>query len=142
MKKLQSFRTALLTASEDLTRNPEKTSIFADNGRVVAGGAPGKGFEYHYQAIAIIQEFAGDVDAVSAAILGWMAAELPGVLMNPEKADKAFRFEVEVLNGEQCDLQITVEVEEPVVPADDGSFTHPAAPLLDLTGDWQWPVTS
>lgn len=142
MKKLQSFRATLLASSDELTRNPEKTSIFADNVRVIAGGAPGKGFEYHYQAIAIIQEFAGDVDALSAAMLAWMAIELPGVLMNPEKAANALRLEVELLNGEQCDLQITVEIEEPVVQRADGSFDHPAAPPLDLTGDWQWPVTS
>jgi hypothetical protein len=141
MKKLQSFRTALLGSSAELATDPQKMSIFADNGRAISGAGSGKGFEYHYQAIAIVQDFAGDVDAVSHAVLEWMRVELPGVLMNPEKADKAFRFEVEMLSGDMVDLQITVEVEEPVAVADDGTFNHPAAPSLDMTQTWPWPTS-
>jgi P2 phage tail completion protein R (GpR). len=142
MKKLQSFRDALLGSSAELSLDPQKTSIFADSGDVVARAGAAKGWEYRYQAIAIIQDFAGDVDAVAHAVLEWIRAEMPGLLANPEKMEKAFRFEVEMMSAELVDLQITVTVDEPVAVAGDGTFEHPAAPPLDLDTTWSWPATN
>lgn len=141
MKKLQTFRAALLASSSELAIDPQKTAIFAERGRVVSGGAPGKGWEYRYQITAIIQDFAGDVDAVAHAILEWMRVELPGVLKNPELTDKAFRFEVELMANELVDLQIEVDVDEPVLVGVDGTFAHPPAPPEDPTERWLWPTT-
>jgi hypothetical protein len=142
MKKLQTFRDALLGSSSELALDPQKTSIFADSGDVVARAGAGKGWEYRYQAIAIVQDFAGDVDAVAHAVLEWIRVEMPGLLANPDKMDKAFRFEVEMMSAELVDLQITVTVEEPVSVAPDGSFVHPVPPPMDLDGTWPWPATN
>jgi hypothetical protein len=135
MKKLQSFRDVLLHSCGEIAIDPQKTAIFAERGQVVPGGAAGDGFEYRYQITAIVQDFAGDVDAVSLAIVRWMRAELPGVLKNPERAERAFRFEVEMITSELVDLQIEVDVEEPVAIDAAGNITHPPAPgepdLLD-----------
>ncbi len=140
MKKLQSFRAALLAASPELSLDPQKTSIFADSGEAVARAGAARGWEYRYQAVAIIQDFAGDVDAIAHAVIEWIRAEMPGLLANPEKMDKAFRFEVEMISAELVDLQITVTVEEPVSVTAAGTFEHPAPPPIDLD-DWAWPRT-
>lgn len=142
MKKLQTFRAALLASSPELAIDPQKVAIFAERGRSVSGGAPGKGWEYQYQATAIIQDFAGDVDAVTRAVLEWMREELPGVLKNPELAAKAFRFECELMANDLVDLQIEVDIDEPVLVGPDGQIIHPPALPEDPTERWLWQPTT
>ena len=131
MRKLASLRTAILAADPAFRDNPEKLSFAASNGRVVAGGAEGKGGDYHYKITAIAQDFAGDFDVVAFAVLQWIRAEMPGVLLNPETADKVFRFEVEVLTSELVDLLIEVDVVESMTTDDGVTFDHPLEQPVD-----------
>ncbi|WP_036129257.1 phage tail protein [Luteibacter mycovicinus] len=142
MKKMQRFREALLASWPDLAANPENVAIFAERGRVVSGGSPGRGFAYHYQLTAIIQDFAGDVDRVADAALRWIRAEMPGLLANPELAEKALRFEVEMITSELVDLKLELDVQEAIAVDAAGTITHPPEPPDDLMENVLWQTAT
>jgi hypothetical protein len=142
MKKMQRFREALLGAWPDLAANPENVAIFAERGRVVSGGSLGRGFAYHYQLTAIIQDFAGDVDRLADAAIQWIRTEMPGLLANPELAEKAMRFEVEMITSELVDLKLEIDVEEAIAVGAAGTITHPPEPPDDLMEDALWRTVS
>lgn len=93
MVKPGRLRDALVNGVNDLAINPQKLLIFAERGKVVATGEPGDSWEYAYQLTVIVQDFAGDMDELTATVLRWMAVEQPDLLLNAENRRNGVRFE-------------------------------------------------
>jgi len=135
MIKPGSLRTALLQHLPDIANDPQKLLIFAERGRVITTGAAGDSWEYAYQLTVILQDYAGDMNALTATVLRWLAKAQPDLLLSPEAMRNAVRFEAELMTNELADVQFQLDVTEAVIGSG-GAFQHPAPPPSDPTGLW------
>ena len=141
MNKPGRFRTALLAALPELAGDPQRLSIFVEKGKLVANGTDGVGWQYSYQLTAIVQDFAGDMDALAKAVIAWVAVEQPDMLKNPAQAERGIRFECELMTSELADVSIEIDLTEAVYAGDGGTFEHPPEPPTDPTSAWLWSTT-
>lgn len=135
MIKPESLRTALLLHLPDIANDPQKLLIFAERGRVIATGAAGDSWEYAYQLTVIVQDYAGDMNALTATVLRWLAETQPDLLLSPDAMRNAVRFEAELMTNELADVQFQLDVTEAVIGRG-GAFEHPAPPPSDPSSLW------
>ncbi|MDH7641193.1 phage tail protein, partial [Sphingomonas oryzagri] len=133
MKKVDALRALLLKAVPGLAAKPENLSLFVDKGRLGAIRTQTLSFEYRYTATIVVQDYAGDVDAIFVPLLAWVATNQPDQL---RRADgEPFGYQIELLDGESCDVEIQLDLTERVIvkQGDAGwSVTHlDDAPMLD-----------
>ncbi|SFD28639.1 phage tail protein [Collimonas sp. OK412] len=115
MYKPKSLRAHLKAAIADLTRNPDKLLIFADEGNTVATGTNSLSFEYRYKLDIIITDYSGDADAVMVALLAWIQIHQRDLLDNAELRKTGIGFNVDFNNHETIDLSIKLALTERVV---------------------------
>jgi len=134
MYKPQSLRAHLKAAIADLTRNPDKLLIFADEGNTVATGTNSLSFEYRYKLDIIITDYSGDADAVMVALLAWVQIHQRDLLDNAELRKTGIGFNVDFNNHETIDLSIKLALTERVVVKQAGAgrleVRHLAEPQL------------
>jgi hypothetical protein len=135
MNKPGRLREALIQGLPDLALDPQKLLIFADRGTVIATGEPGDSWEYAYQLTVFVQDFAGDMDALTATVLRWLAAEQPDLLLNPDGRRNGVRFEAELMTAELADVQFQLDITESVIRRGAG-FEHPVPPPADPSALW------
>jgi hypothetical protein len=140
MNKPGRFRNALLAGLPELASDPQRLSIFVEKGKLVANGTEGAGWTYSYQLTAVLQDFAGDMDALAKVVIMWVAIEQPDMLKNPMQAERGIRFECELMTAELADVSIEIDLTEAVYASSEGAFDHPAEPSADPTGSWLWPT--
>lgn len=138
MNKPERFRAALLAALPDLANDPQRLSIFVEKGKLIASGTESAGWQYSYQLTAIVQDFAGDMDALAKAVIAWVAVEQPDMLKNPVQAERGIRFECELMTSELADIVIEIDLTEAVYADNNGTFEHAAEPPADPTSAWLW----
>lgn len=141
MNKPERFRAALIAALPDLANDPQRLSIFVEKGKLVASGTEGTGWQYSYQLTAILQDFAGDMDALAKAVIAWVAVEQPDMLKNSAHAERGIRFECELMTSELADVSIEIDLTEAVYAGANDTFNHPAEPPADPTSAWLWQTT-
>lgn len=112
MTKIDSLRDLLLRAVPALRANPETLSIFVDRGRVAARAGGSLSFEYRYTLNLVVQEFAGDRDAIIVPVLAWIARYQSDLLARPN--GEPIAFEAELLDATTTDLSLTIELKERV----------------------------
>lgn len=134
MYKPKSLRAHLKAAIADLTRNPDKLLIFADEGNTVATGTNSLSFEYRYKLDIIITDYSGDADAVMVALLAWVQVHQRDLLDNAELRKTGIGFNVDFNNHETIDLSIKLALTERVVVKEAGAgrleVRHLAEPQL------------
>jgi hypothetical protein len=134
MYKPKSLRAHLKAAIADLTRNPDKLLIFADEGNTVATGTNSLSFEYRYKLDIIITDYSGDADAVMVALLAWVQIHQRDLLDNAELRKSGIGFNVDFNNHETIDLSIKLALTERVVVKEAGTgrleVRHLAEPQL------------
>jgi hypothetical protein len=138
VNKPERFRVALLAALPDLANDPQRLSIFVEKGKLIASGTEGAGWQYSYQLTVILQDFAGDMDALAKAVIAWAAVDQPDMLKNPLQAERGIRFECELMTSELADIVIEIDLTEAVYADNNGTFGHPAEPPVDPTSAWLW----
>lgn len=121
MHKLASLRDLLVRAVPALAADPSKLAIFTDRGQI--GARLGNlSFEYRYSANLVVEDYAGDVDAVIVPIIAWIADNQPELLQRQDS--QPFGFESEWLAKDLHDLSITIDLTERVrVQRVDGGVT-------------------
>lgn len=138
MNKPERFRVALLAALPDLANDPQRLSIFVEKGKLIASGTESTGWQYSYQLTVIVQDFAGDMDALAKAVIAWVAVEQPDMLKNPVQAERGIRFECELMTSELADIVIEIDLTEAVYADNNGMLEHAAEPPVDPTSAWLW----
>ena len=120
MKKPESLKTLLLASVPGLTEKPENLSMFIDKGRIAARLSGSLSFEYRYTVNVVVQDYAGDVDALFVPLLAWVAQQQPDLIERDQQ--EPFSFESEILDGDLADISIDLELTErvKVVRTDDG----------------------
>ena len=129
MRKHSSFRNAIVAAFPELERNPQALAVFVDQGRIAARAGPvagGKatGFEWRYTLTAILIDFTGDPNQLAARVLDWIRIHQVDRLQNHGTGDEAFGFKVDILDDRKVDIEISIELDEAVDIAADGTMTY------------------
>ncbi len=121
MKKPDSLRRAIEAAIPALKRDGERMLIFIDKGNVRSHMTADFSFEYRYTLNVLIEDYAGDVRILTAAILAWAREQQPD-LVTPK--NEAFSFDADILDNKTADFAIEIQLTENVrtVRRDDGGF--------------------
>ncbi|MBW5804090.1 phage tail protein [Burkholderia sp. COPS] len=125
MNKPASLRTAIEAAIPQVVESPERLTVFIDNGSLAATGAKGLSFEYRYVCHALLLDFSGDADELFLAIIEWVRANQPDLVLNPDERAHGITYEIDILDNETSDVSIKLQLTESVVVKvnDNGSRT-------------------
>jgi P2 phage tail completion protein R (GpR). len=128
MRKADSLRRWLTAFLPDLRTHPDRLQVYLEGGEVRARRSATLSFSYAYTVKALITDFAGDADTIMVSVLAWIEKEQPQLLQASD--DKPFGFEAELLDSETYDIELSIDLSEPVlvIPRGDGSgydVSHP-----------------
>lgn len=139
MQKPKSLRVAIENALPEIAANPEKCSLFVENGSVSAN----KGTLSHtdrYTLSVLITDFVGDIDVLKTAVIHWLQTNQPDILGAGKVAENAFRFQCDILSHDTADVLIQLQLSERVNALFDENrqihISHAPKPqhIADLTG--------
>ncbi|MDR1463640.1 MAG: phage tail protein [Azoarcus sp.] len=105
MIKPASLRAALAAAVPWIARNPECLSVRIERGEIHSTMAGGLSFEYQYDLVALITDYAGPADMLFLPVVAWLHDAQPDILLNPARRQD-FAFEVDVLDSKKSDVEI------------------------------------
>lgn len=134
MNKPQQLRQLLSQAVPHLRKNPDCLHIFIEQGNIFATGVKQNlSFEYQFNCVIIVTDYAQHADTLIVPLLGWLAQHQPELIFNPDKRASGFKFKAEILNHTTCDIEISLALTErvKVTPSETGlQVEHlPEAPL-------------
>ncbi|QOL13292.1 phage tail protein [Dickeya dianthicola] len=112
MNKPRLLRSALSSAVPYLRDNPDRLHVFVESGTVVGTLAPSLSWEYRYTLTLIVTDYAGNEDLLVAPVQAWLREYQPDLLANPEKQEKGFEFEAEILDNGTVDIRISLKLTE------------------------------
>ena len=134
MEKPALLRAEIEKHLPEIKNNPEKLTLFVQNGRV-SGNKHTLGHEVRYTLALMIDGYTGDTDILNAVILNWACRHQPDLLAPGHVPDNAYRFEADILDNQSCDLLIELALSERItVTADhNGQVTvrHQKPPTED-----------
>ncbi|KAG0167059.1 hypothetical protein DFQ30_006426 [Apophysomyces sp. BC1015] len=125
MNKPASLRAAIEAELPSLAVSPDRLTVFIDQGSLAATGAKGLSFEYRYVCHVLLLEFGGDSDTLFIAILEWVRANQPDLVLNPDARAHGITYEIDILDNKTADVSIKLQLTESVVVKvnDDGTRT-------------------
>lgn len=134
MRKADSLRRWLTAClPDDFKDHPDRLQIYLESGQIAARQSRTLSFVYQYTAKVLVTDFAGDADRLMVPLLAWIEKEQPQLLRRSDS--QPFAFEAELLDGECCDIEFSIELTENrlVTARDDGSgydIQRPAEPAF------------
>lgn len=137
MKKPDSLRRALTDSVRYLRDNPDNLHVFVDDGRAISTGVPCRGWEYQYTLNIVVTDYSGDQNLLMAAIQEWLSVNQPDVMANPDKREKAVRFQVDILNHTTCDISYYLDLTERVIVSVNGDVATVTAIDEPESPEWQ-----
>jgi hypothetical protein len=137
LHKPSSLRAMLLDKVPALKADPSLLSMFIDKGKVISRATGNPAFQYRYTLNIVVQDYAGDIDALILPILLWVGQEEPELL---ERAPhEPIRYESEILDASSADVSIYIELSERVLVARDAaSGTYTTSHLDDRYAPPAW----
>lgn len=134
MEKPALLRAEIEKHLPELKNNPEKLTLFVQNGRV-SGNKHTLGHEVRYTLALMIDGYTGDTDILNAVILNWARRHQPDLLAPGHVPDNAYRLEADILDNRSCDLLIELALSERItVTADNNgqvTIRHQKPPTED-----------
>lgn len=112
MLKPDSLRAAICATVPDFADNPERLIMWIDQGNVASPMTASFNFTYSYRLNIFVPGYAGHQALIAIAILAWLRVQQPD-LLQPGKA--AFGFEADFLDNRSIDLQLQLDLVEPVL---------------------------
>ena len=142
MNKPNQVRELLSSTVPHLKHNPDKLHIFIEGGNLVATGArQNLSFEYRYQLIILVTDYADHSDSLMVPLLAWVASNQPELMTHAERRERGIRFRAEQLTNQTADIEISLELTERVrVSQQDGGVevVHLPEPPLDPDAGINW----
>ena len=132
MRKPDELKRLLLRAVPGLADDPSRLALYVDEGRVAAC-AGSLSFEYRYKLNLVVQDYAGDRDAVVVPLLAWIAEAQPELMARPDS--QPFSFEAEILDADSVDLSITLDLTERVSVGRNGDGDTEVRHLDEMPAD-------
>lgn len=144
MNKPEQVRALLLAAVPHLARNPNDLHICIDQGKLVATGAgQNLSFEYQFNLIILVTDYAAHIDTITVPLLAWLAQHQPELFTNPDKRENGVKFRAELLDKHKSDIELTIPLTERVlVTAVEGgrNVEHLPEPELDPYAGFDWEL--
>lgn len=144
MKKPADLRAHLERSVACLKAEPDKLSVYIERGAIASRIGGGMSFEYRYDLVLVVTDFADHADTLMIPILAWIAVNQTDLMQHPERIEQAIKFQAELIDHDKADIEITIALTEAVVVVErDGTYTatHIAPPALaDLTGPTGWTM--
>jgi len=120
MEKPALLRAEIEKHLPEIKNNPEKLTLFVQNGRVF-GNKHTLGHEVRYTLALMIDGYTGDTDILNAVILNWARRHQPDLLAPGHVPDNAYRLEADILDNRSCDLLIELALSERITVTADHS---------------------
>lgn len=120
MEKPALLRAEIEKHLPELKNNPEKLTLFVQNGRVF-GNKHTLGHEVRYTLALMIDCYTGDTDILNAVILNWARRHQPDLLAPGHVPDNAYRLEADILDNRSCDLLIELALSERITVTADNN---------------------
>lgn len=120
MEKPALLRAEIEKHLPEIKNNPEKLTLFVQNGRV-SGNKHTLGHEVRYTLALMIDGYTGDTDILNAVILNWARSHQPDLLTPGHVPDNAYRLEADILDNQSCDLLIELALSERITVTADHS---------------------
>ena len=120
MEKPALLRAEIEKHLPELKNNPEKLTLFVQNGRV-SGNKHTLGHEVRYTLALMIDGYTGDTDILNAVILNWARRHQPDLLAPGRVPDNAYRLEADILDNRSCDLLIELALSERITVTADNN---------------------
>lgn len=120
MEKPALLRAEIEKHLPELKNNPEKLTLFVQNGRVF-GNKHTLGHEVRYTLALMIDGYTGDTDILNAVILNWARRYQPDLLAPGRVPDNAYRLEADILDNCSCDLLIELALSERITVTADNN---------------------
>ena len=120
MEKPALLRAEIEKHLPEIKNNPEKLTLFVQNGRVF-GNKHTLGHEVRYTLALMIDGYTGDTDILNAVILNWARRHQPDLLAPGHVPDNAYRLEDDILDNRSCDLLIELALSERITVTADHS---------------------
>lgn len=115
MLKPASLRDALTAALPELARDPERLVMVIKQGNIINTGTAALSWEYSYTLSIIVLDYAGHADAIIAPLLAWARRHQPDLFDNPERRERALRFNADFLTTTTVDLALDIDLTEAVL---------------------------
>ena len=120
MEKPALLRAEIEKHLPEIKNNPEKLTLFVQNGRVF-GNKHTLGHEVRYTLALMIDGYTGDTGILNAVILNWARRHQPDLLAPGRVPDNAYRFEADILDNQSCDLLIELALSERITVTADNN---------------------
>lgn len=120
MEKPALLRAEIEKHLPEIKNNPEKLTLFVQNGRVF-GNKHTLGHEVRYTLALMIDGYTGDTDILNAVILNWARRHQPDLLAPGHVPDNAYRLEADILDNRSCDLLIELALSERITVTADNN---------------------
>ncbi|MDR5776528.1 MULTISPECIES: phage tail protein [unclassified Caballeronia] len=115
MIKPGSLRGALAAAIPTLAENPDKLTVFIDQGSIAATGAKSSSFEYRYVLNVLVLDYAGEADDIFIAVVDWVRAHQSDLVTNWDQRDSGITYEIDILGNNTADVSVKLQLTESVV---------------------------
>lgn len=116
MQKPASLRAALTAALPELRQEPDRLSLWVEDGAVRTRQTASQGFAFEYPLSVLLREVKTDIAIAVHAINRWLRRHQPDLLA-ANKAE-SFKFETDIISEGVSDILFTVQLIENVAITD------------------------
>ncbi|MFT4091310.1 MAG: phage tail protein [Asticcacaulis sp.] len=120
MKKPASLRAAIVARNPELVQNPDRLKIYVRGGNVAVRYGDALGYQYNYDLLIEVRDFGGAADNIIMPVTLWLKSHQPDLLLNHQTADQAIGLEVDILDAQTVDIDLTLRLTESVDVLSDG----------------------
>lgn len=138
MKKPDSLRQHLMASVPGLSLNPDCVKVRVEGGSLRSTAGNGLSFAYKYNLVILLTDYAGSPDLVAIPLLDWIRIHQHELLANQDKHAESIKIELDILDNDKVDLELTVPVTERVIVKREGGQLHYSYPPEPQQTD-HWP---
>jgi hypothetical protein len=137
MQKPTDLRTAITAAYPEFARDPDRLTMWVEDGRVRSPMTANRGFTCEYTLNITVVAMTTDPGVLFLAINDWCRTNQPDLLTALPNA--GYSFEADLIDRQTIDLHITLKLTEQIALVADGSGlalqSVPEPDMAWLTGD-------
>ncbi|HWX12869.1 MAG TPA: phage tail protein [Trinickia sp.] len=136
MIKPASVRAALVAAIPSLAAEPDKLTVFIDQGSIAATGTRSLSFEYRYVCHVLVLDFAGEADDVFIALVEWARKHQPDLVTSIDERSNGITYEIDILDNATADVSVKLHLTESVVVSIGADGTRAVTHVDDSAAEW------
>ncbi|MGQ7951002.1 phage tail protein [Providencia huashanensis] len=115
MLKPNLLRQTIIEQIPQFKQNPDLLEVYITEGGIQATGTQSASYLNEYQIQVLAMDYAGELSALSLAILTFARKHQPDLLFNPDKRANGIRYKADILDNEKIDVLYTIKATERVI---------------------------